>query len=83
MVGPADLSISLGVPGEFQHPKMVETVESIRETCVRRGVAPGIHTRNIPLAKFWKERGMRFIGCGNETTMLLEKATEIAGALKQ
>ena len=46
-------------------------------------MAPGIHTRNIPLAKFWKERGMRFIGCGNETAMLLEKATEIAGALKQ
>ena len=83
MVGPADLSISLGVPGEFQHPKVVETVESIRETCVRRGIAPGIHTRNIGLARFWKERGMRFIGCGNETTMLLEKASEIAGALKQ
>ena len=83
MVGPADLSISLGVPGEFQHPKLVDTVEAIKETCVRRGVAPGIHTRNITLARFWKERGMRFIGCGNETAMLLEKASEIAGALKQ
>src|SRR4051794_11744112 len=26
MIGPADLSISLGVPGEFQHPKMVEAM---------------------------------------------------------
>ena len=24
MIGPADLSISLGVPGDFQHPRMVE-----------------------------------------------------------
>ena len=83
MVGPADLSISLGVPGEFQHPKLVDTVESIKETCLRRGIVPGIHTRNVTLAKFWRERGMRFIGCGNEMAMLLEKASEIAGALKQ
>ncbi|HEY3841225.1 MAG TPA: aldolase/citrate lyase family protein, partial [Bryobacteraceae bacterium] len=30
MIGPADLSISLGVPGDFQHPKMVEAMEAIR-----------------------------------------------------
>jgi 2-dehydro-3-deoxyglucarate aldolase/4-hydroxy-2-oxoheptanedioate aldolase len=32
MMGPADLSISLGVPGEFQHPKMVEAMEAVRES---------------------------------------------------
>ena len=82
MIGPADLSISLGVPGEFQHPKLIETVEAIKDTCNRRGVVPGIHNRNVAIAKFWRDRGMRFIGCGNETSMLLEKATEIAGSLK-
>jgi 2-dehydro-3-deoxyglucarate aldolase/4-hydroxy-2-oxoheptanedioate aldolase len=82
MIGPADLSISLGVPGEFQHPKLIDTVEAIKETCVRRGVVPGIHNRNLAIAKFWRDRGMKFIGCGNETSMLLEKATEIAGTLK-
>src|SRR5277367_116574 len=45
MVGPADLSISLGVPGDFQHPVMVEAMEAIRDTCVRRGIAPGTQTR--------------------------------------
>ena len=29
MIGPVDLSISLGVPGEFEHPKMLETVEKL------------------------------------------------------
>ena len=82
MIGPADLSISLGVPGEFQHPKLIDTVEAIKETCIRRGVVPGIHNRNLAIAKFWRDRGMRFIGCGNETSMLLEKATELAGSLK-
>src|SRR6476619_5410004 len=62
MIGPADLSISLGVPGEFQHPKMVEAMEAVRDSCDRRGIAPGTQTRTPDLARFWKERGMRFLG---------------------
>jgi len=77
MVGPADLSISLGVPGDFDHPKMVQAIESIRDTCLRHGIAPGIQTRNAALARFWKERGMLFLGCNNDAGMLLERATEL------
>ncbi len=81
MIGPADLSISMGVPGEFQHPKMVEAMEAIRDTCNRRGIAPGTQTRTLSLAKFWRERGMRFLGCSSDTGMLYEKAKELIGAL--
>ena len=81
MVGPVDLSISLGVPGDFQHPKMVEAMEQIRDACIAHGVTPGTQTRSLALAKFWKERGMRFLGCSSETGMLFEKASEIVQAL--
>jgi len=73
MVGPADLSVSLGVGGDFLHPTMVEAMEKIRDQCVARGIAPGTQTRGIPQAKFWRERGMRFLGCSNETTMLFDQ----------
>ena len=82
MIGPADLSISLGVPGDFQHPVMVEAMEAVRDTCLRRGIAPGTQTRSLQLAKFWRERGMTFLGCSNETTMLLDRATELVNNLK-
>src|SRR5260370_6694423 len=81
MVGPADLSISLGVPGEFQHPKMVQAIEAIRDTCLRRGVIPGMQTRTSVLAKFWKERGMLFLGCNNDTGMLFERASELVSMI--
>ncbi len=77
MVGPADLSISLGVPGDFQHPKMVEAMEKVRDSCVKRSIAPGTQTRNTALAKFWKERGMIFLGCSSDTAMLYERAVEL------
>jgi 2-dehydro-3-deoxyglucarate aldolase/4-hydroxy-2-oxoheptanedioate aldolase len=81
MMGPADLSISLGVPGEFQHPKMVEAMEAVRDTCNRHGVAPGTQTRSPQLARFWKERGMRFLGCGNEVSMMYDRAVELVKAI--
>ncbi len=82
MVGPADLSISLGVPGEFEHPKLVDAVEKIRDSCIRHGVAPGIHTRNMQLAQFWRDRGMLFLGCSNELAMLWERAGEIVRTIR-
>ena len=82
MVGPADLSISLGVPGDFFHPKMVDAMEKIRDTCLKYHVAPGTQTRNVELARFWKERGMLLLGCSNDTAMLFDRATEIITKLK-
>jgi 2-keto-3-deoxy-L-rhamnonate aldolase RhmA len=82
LVGPADLSISLGVPGEFQHPLMVEAMEKIRESCAKHGVAAGTHSRSVALAKFWIDRGMTFVGSGSETAFLFEKAAEVAAGMR-
>ena len=86
MVGPADLSVSLGVPGEFEHPRVVETVCELIESCRRCGVAPGIQCRTVAMAKKWIERGMQFVGSGSEHGFLFQKAvetmTELAAARK-
>jgi len=82
MVGPADLSISLGVPGQFDHPTMVSTIDVLVEKCNRHGIVPGIQTRSLAMSKFWAERGMRFIGTAAEHALLLEKAKETVAALR-
>ena len=82
MIGQADLSISLGVAGDFENPKMVRAMEQVRDSAIAHGIAPGTHTRTLGLAKFWKERGMLFLGSGSETGFLFEKAAEVAAALK-
>ncbi len=82
MIGPADLSVSLGVPGEFEHPRMVGAIELVRDSCVKHGVAPGIHCRSAVLAKFWKDQGMKFLSTGSEASFMFEKASEVAASLK-
>lgn len=81
MVGPVDLSISLGVHGDFTSAPMVEAMEQIRDSCIAHKVVPGTQTRSVQLAKFWKDRGMLFLGCNNELSMLFERAKEITAAL--
>lgn len=82
MVGPVDLSISLGVPGQFEHPLFVETIDKLRDTCVAKGIVPGIQCRGVALSKFCRDRGFRFLGTSNEWAMMLEKGKEIVGALR-
>ena len=82
MIGPADLSIALGVPGQFDHPKMIDTIDSVIDKCNKHGVVPGIQTRSVAMAKQWRDRGMRFIGVAAEHVFLLEKCREAMGALR-
>jgi 2-dehydro-3-deoxyglucarate aldolase/4-hydroxy-2-oxoheptanedioate aldolase len=82
MVGPADLSISLGIPGQFEHPKLIDAIEKIIESCQKHKVAPGIHIRALPLAKFWRDRGMRLLSTGGDALFLFDKASETVKALR-
>jgi 2-keto-3-deoxy-L-rhamnonate aldolase RhmA len=82
MVGPADLSVSLGVPGQFEHPSMVAAIEKIRAACVRAHVAPGLHMRSLKLAQYWREHGLTFLSCNSEIGFLLEKAQETVAVLR-
>ena len=81
LVGPADLSISLGVPGEWRHPKLVEAIERTIAVCNDKGIFPAIQARSFDLADFWIDRGMRLIGCGNELAILWEAVSGLGGKL--
>jgi len=83
MIGPADLSVSLGVPGEFESPVLVDAVMAFIEKCNQHGVVPGIQTRGVVLARKWVERGMRFVGAGGEHSLLMEKARETVAELRR
>lgn len=82
MVGPSDLSISLGVSGQFEHPALVDAVTSLIEQCNRHGVVPGIHNRTAAQCNFWAGRGMRFVVCGSELSLLVEKSQETMAQLR-
>jgi 4-hydroxy-2-oxoheptanedioate aldolase len=84
-IGPNDLSQTLGIPGDAGHPEVVKHVERALETCRRANLPCGVHTFDVPSAKQWIQKGMRFMACGNEVTWLvdagLKGSTEIREAI--
>lgn len=83
MVGPSDLSVSLGIPGEVDHPQLVECVLQFMKACKAHHVVPGIHCRSEAQAAQWIERGMRFVGSGGEHSLLFEKARQTVTQLRE
>lgn len=71
MVGPFDLSVSLGIPGEFESPVFWDAFDRMVAACKKNGVAPGVHMGNTKLLKRAQEHGARFLVFGADVSVLL------------
>ena len=56
-VGPADLSVTLGVPGEFLHARCIEALERVARASKKAGKAWGTLSRDVAHARKCRELG--------------------------
>jgi 2-keto-3-deoxy-L-rhamnonate aldolase RhmA len=82
-VGPSDLSVSLGIPGQISHPDEVEAINKVVEVCQRHGITPGIHMSNLEMLKAWIEKGMRFVTFSSDVDLLSRAAADSLAQLKK
>ncbi|MDA1315015.1 MAG: aldolase/citrate lyase family protein [Acidobacteria bacterium] len=71
MVGPFDLSVSLGIPGDFESPIFWDAFDRMVDACNKNGVAPGVHMGGAGLLKKAQEHGARYLVCGADVSVLL------------
>lgn len=64
IVGPSDLSIDLGVPLRYDHPRLIEAVDRVLDGCRARELSCGIYCATEQSISFWHERGMNIIWSG-------------------
>jgi 4-hydroxy-2-oxoheptanedioate aldolase len=86
-VGPADLSASLGKPGQSTAPEVLEAVHRVIEVSQEAGIIPGIHTDSVKTAKYWIGEGMKMIGFYTDIKLILEicknSVRELRGYLEE
>lgn len=68
--GPYDLSQAFGVPGEVEHPKVLQTIEKVVKVCDSRGLHAGTFAPSVEKARRWINSGMRFIAYSVDTGIL-------------
>jgi 2-keto-3-deoxy-L-rhamnonate aldolase RhmA len=61
-IGPHDLSISIGLPEEYDHPDFEQAVKQIIRTCKKMGLAVGIHFSESPKRQLrWMKEGVNMV----------------------
>jgi 4-hydroxy-2-oxoheptanedioate aldolase len=82
-VGPADLSLALGLPPAYEHDEPVhqEALERIRDACERHGIIAGIHCDGGAMASRRLQQGFRMVTVANDlAAMRAAVAAELAAA---
>jgi 2-keto-3-deoxy-L-rhamnonate aldolase RhmA len=61
LVGPNDLSMSLGVAGDGEPPAVTEAIQKVVDAAKKNNIPSGIHIRDLQNLKTWRDKGMRLL----------------------
>ena len=81
-VGPYDLSQSLGVPGEIDHPKVTEKAKEVVGKVRKAGLSVGIYVDDVETAKRWINLGVQFIALLVDTVIFFQACHSLLAPLK-
>ena len=78
MVGPYDLSGSLGLPGQLTHPRVVEACQRVVRACARKNISCGMHLVYPKLADVKRQiaAGFTFLLLGSDIFNLWQRSLE-------
>jgi 2-dehydro-3-deoxyglucarate aldolase/4-hydroxy-2-oxoheptanedioate aldolase len=82
-VGPNDLTQSLGIMGQKEHPEYLEAIDKIITTAKQKNKFSGIHLMSVPELSPYIEKGMTCNLWSNDVTMLMSSGREGVSQLKQ
>ncbi|GIW93598.1 MAG: 5-keto-4-deoxy-D-glucarate aldolase [Pirellulaceae bacterium] len=80
-VGPSDLSLALGMVGQFNEPRFREAVGRIAAAALRHGKPWGCVAPNADFAQFARDQGCRLLTIGNEVLALRHGAQRLYDTL--
>lgn len=81
-VGPFDLSISLGIPGQINHPLEVEAIEKVAAACRKHNKIGGILMFDQEMLVQWINKDFRFAVYSSDITLLADAASKAVKELK-
>jgi 2-keto-3-deoxy-L-rhamnonate aldolase RhmA len=93
-VGPNDLTISLGIPNQYDHPDYESALRQIIKSCENKNIPVLIHHQSVELTKKWLQEGAKFVlhssdrrqmhqGYRNDFNAIQEFGSEIMGETSQ
>ena len=81
LIGPYDLSASMDLPGQLDHPDVQAAQQTIVDACKDHGVPAGIHVVEVDEHRLRQrvDQGFRFVACGIDTAFLMHGCRTMLG----
>jgi 2-dehydro-3-deoxyglucarate aldolase/4-hydroxy-2-oxoheptanedioate aldolase len=71
-MGHYDLTVSMGIPAQFDHPRLLAAMDALVAACRKHGVAPGFLPPSPESAVHWIDKGFRAISLGSDIGVFLD-----------
>jgi len=81
-VGHWDLSQSLGIPGQFQHPRFLAALEAVVAAARRHGKAAGAQPGSLEQAEAWLKLGFKVISWKSDIALYRDALKQELAALR-
>jgi 2-keto-3-deoxy-L-rhamnonate aldolase RhmA len=81
-MGHYDLTVSMGIPAQFEHPRFLAAMDELVAVCRRHGVAPGFLPSTPEAAVHWIDKGFRAISLGSDIGVFLDGVRKFRAQLR-
>ena len=75
-IGPYDLSTSMGISGELNHPLLLEAIKNIINLTQTHNIPLGCYVNDFEGGEQWLNLGVQLIACGNDAFLITRKFAE-------
>lgn len=82
-IGQADLSISLGIPGQYSHPKFLKAFDKVLNACVKHNVVLGFLPLDLNDAYGMIDKGVRCIAYSADVFLFLNALRNDVGKVRE
>ena len=82
-VGPGDLSVEMGHPGQYDHPDLAGPMAEILEICKSHNVPFGTTASGAEAAGSWIGRGAQFFETEDERAFILRGASQLVSEYRR
>ena len=70
-MGHYDLTVSMGIPADFEHPRFLDAMDKLVDACARFNVAPGFLPPTAASAAYWIRKGFRAISLRSDIGLFM------------
>jgi 4-hydroxy-2-oxoheptanedioate aldolase len=81
--GPADYSMSIGIPGQWNHPRVREAERRVIETALKMGIAPRVELGDFRDADRYLKMGVKHFCVGWDIDIIYKYCKEQGAAFNR